>query len=145
MGLAGVELFAPSRSRRVEDRGCVFRAIPDQRAQSFARPGEPVFEDLATHHDGVVQTVRGVAEAGDETVAVYDDGVGEPRAAALEPLDQRIRPGAEVAGDRIGGDAELIGDGVALGADRVDGLRAARADPADEVLRIRVDGAAGRR
>ena len=43
------------------------------------------------------------------------------------------------------GDAELIGDGLALGADRGDGLRAARADPADDVVRIRVDGAARRR
>ena len=102
LGLAGVELFTPSRSRGVENRGCVFRAIPDQGAQSFARSGETVFEDLATHHDGVVQAVGGVVEARDETVAMYDDGVGEPRAAALEPLDQRIRPGAEVAGDRIG-------------------------------------------
>ena len=145
LGFAGVELFAPSRGGRVEDRGCVFRAVPDQRGQSLARPGEPVFKDLATHDDGVVQAVGGVVEARDEIVAMDDDGVGEPRAAALQPLDQRIRPGAEVAGDRIGRLAELVGDRVALGADRVDGLRAARVDSADDILRIRVDGVAGRR
>ncbi len=146
LGLARIELLAPSRGRGVEDRGCVFRAIPDQRAQALARSGQPVFEDLAAHDDGVVQAVGGVVEAHDETVAMDDDGVGEPRAAALEPLDQRIRPVAEVAGDRsLGREPELVGDRVALGADRVDRLRAARADPADDVVGIRVHGAARRR
>ena len=134
LALAGVELFAPSRSREVEDRGCVFRAIPNHGAEPFARPGEPVFKRLAAHHDGVVQAFRGVAETHDETIAVYNDGVGEPLAAALEPLDQRIRPVTEVASDCVAGDAELIGDRVALDANRGDGLRAARVDPADDVV-----------
>jgi hypothetical protein len=108
--LASVELFTPSLSRGIEDRGGVFRAIPDQGAQSFARPGQPIFEHLAAHHDSVVQTVGGVVETHDEIVAVYDDGVGEPRAAGLEPLDQRIRTGAEVVSDRVGRGPELTGD-----------------------------------
>ena len=57
---------------------------------------------------------------------MHDDGVGEPFAASPEPLDQRIRPGAEVAGDRVGCCAELIRDCVALGADRLDGLHPGR-------------------
>ena len=145
LGLAGVELLAPARGRGVEDRGGVFGAIPDQRGQSFARPGQPVFQDLTAHDDGVVKAVGGVVEAHDEAVAMDDDGVGEPCAAGLEPLDERIRSDAEVADDCIGRLAEPVGDQVALGADRLDGLSAARADAADHIVRIGVDGVARRR
>ena len=100
LGLAGVELLAPAPGRGVEDRGGVFRAIPDQGGQSFARTGQPVFQDLTAHDDGVVKAVGGVVEARDEAVAMDDDGVGKPGAAGLESLDERIRPDAEVADDR---------------------------------------------
>ena len=144
LGLAGVELLAPAPSRGVKDRGGVFRAVPDQGGQSFARTGQPVFQDLTAHDDGVVKAVGGVVEARNEAVAVDHDGVGKPGAAGLEPLDERIRSEAEVADDRIGRLAKPIGDQVALGADRLDGLSAARADASDHIVRKGVDGVASR-
>ncbi len=145
LSLASVELLAPARRGGVENRGGVFGAIADQRGQSFARPGQSVFQDLAAHDNGFVKALGGVVEARDEVVATDDDGVGEPRAAGLEPLDQRIRSGAEVADDRLGRLAQPVGDQVALGLDRVDGLGAARADPADHIVRVSVDRLARRR
>ena len=125
LGFAGIELFAPSRGRGVKDRGCVFRAVPDQSGQAFARSGEPVFEDLTANDDCFVQAVGRVVKAHDKIVAVDDDGVGEPRAAALQPIDQRIRPDAEIAGHRVGRLAESVGDGIALRADSLDDFSAA--------------------
>src|SRR6202020_2671995 len=136
LALAGLEVLAPPLGCGVKDRGCVFRALPDHSAQPFARPGDPIFKDLATHYDGVMQTVRRVAKTRDQTVAVHDDGLGEPLAAALEPLDQRSRSVAEVAGECVAREAQLTSDRVALGADRRDGLLAARADPGHDLVWI---------
>ena len=58
----------------------------------------------------------------------------EPLAAALEPLDQRVRSVGGVTGECVVGEAQLTGDRVALGADRVDGLLAARADPGHDLV-----------
>ena len=144
LGLARIELLAPSRRRGVEDRRCVFCAIQNQSAQAFARSGEPILEDLTAHDNDVLQAVGSVVEAHDEIVAVDDDGVGKPRAASREPLDQRIRPDAEIAGHRVARLAQSVGDGVALSPDRLDGPRAACIDTADDVVGIGLDGAAHR-
>ena len=69
--------------------GYFFFIRPQQRKAQAARQSQGSGFEVGDE----VQTVGGVVEAGDEIVAVYDDGVGEPSAAALKPLDQRHEHG----------------------------------------------------